>query len=313
MIPLLKPTDPVLLVGESELIASTAVCLVCAGHSLTVCTPHASEFKQLYDRYANTQVNHSLTNDNLQILTALKMPHNCKLAIIITREDEHLKKDLLNQLDAVIASDVIVAVNTESITLEILQNSISNINRLIGLNWTEPVHTSFFLEVIAAANSDEAATAVSVLAKLFWSKDPYIVKGDGIRSRLLSAMAREASFLVDNGYASVDDIDRACRNDAGYYLPFCGNLRYMDLMGTYAYGMVMKGLNPDLSKDTALPDFMTKVLEDGGVGMKNRKGFYNYTDTEVELWKETMDKFSYQIQSLIEKYPFNYNKENLSE
>lgn len=179
----------------------------------------------------------------------------------------------------------------------------------MGLNWTEPAHTTLFLEIISSEQSVGLAEELNRFAKAYWGKDPIVAHEHGVRSRLISAMAREASFLVDNGYASVEDIDRACRNDAGYYLPFSGNCRYMDLMGTYAYGMVMKDLNPDLSKDKEIPQFFKKVLEEGALGMQNKKGFYAYSSASVNNWRRTMEKFSYQIQDIIEKYPFNYKKE----
>ena len=123
-------------------------------------------------------------------------------------------------------------------------------------------------------------------------------------------MVREAFYLVENGYASVEDVDRACRNDAGYYLPFAGNCRYMDLMGTYAYGMVMKYLNPDLSKDRHLPDFFMNIINEGGLGLENGKGFYQYTKEEINLWRDIVSTFSYQIEKIINKYPFNYKEIN---
>ncbi|MGH2645825.1 MAG: 3-hydroxyacyl-CoA dehydrogenase family protein, partial [Chitinophagaceae bacterium] len=108
---------------------------------------------------------------------------------------------------------------------------------------------------------------------------------------------------------SVEDIDRACRNDAGYYLPFAGNCRYMDLMGTYAYGMVMQELNPDLSKDGEVAPFFKRIVEQGGMGMQNGNGFYQYDANEAKKWDQKFRRFSYQIEKIISKYPFNYKKE----
>lgn len=309
----IKNTDPVLLIGDSDLIASTAVCLLNAGHKVAVYTTNTAGFKQLVDKHVLAQGKGLGLKNNLVVGGKLHVPQKCKLIIAVTHEDVREKQSLLQKLTPIIADDAIVAINAESIDLQTLQTGFTNPERLIGLNWTEPVHTTFFLEIISSGSDTTAANEIFTLAKLFWAKDPYIVKNDGIRSRLISAMAREAAFLVGNGYASVEDIDRACRNDAGYYLPFCGNCRYMDLMGTYAYGMVMKDLNPDLSKDTHVPDFMNQVIENGGLGMQNNKGFYNYTDAEVSRWKDTMEKFSYEIQSIIEKYPFNYTKETFTD
>lgn len=313
---LIKHADPILLVGNGDLAASVAVCLLNAGHMIYVCTGNVVAFKQLFKKHFVSQGGNSPEDcglNNLNIDTELHTPNEYKLVIAITQEDIQIKQQLIKRLEGVIAKDTIVAVNTESIELSTLQTGCINPDRLIGLNWTEPAYTTFFLEIIAPENNPDLANEIFILAKSFWVKDPYIVKNTGIRSRLVSAMAREASFMVDNGYASVNDIDRACRNDAGYYLPFSGNCRYMDLMGTYAYGMVMKELNSELSKEKELPEFLKKIIQDGGLGMENNKGFYSYSDEEVENWKNTMGKFSHQIRSIIEKYPFNYNKETFIE
>lgn len=307
---IIEHTDPVLLIGEGDLTASVAVCLLNAGHKLDVYTPDKRAFNEVFNMHINSQekiAGKPCDAQKLSIYADIPKENDYKLAIILTPENVLIKQNLIKRLVADFGKNIILAINTESISLyDLLQGSDSQV-KLIGLNWTEPAHTTFFLEIISAEDPG-TAEMIKGLAKSYWGKDPYMVKNKGIRSLLISAMAREASFLVDNGYASVDDIDRACRNDAGYYLPFAGNCRYMDLMGTYAYGMVMKDLNPDLSKDTELPNFFKQIMESGGLGMENHKGFYSYSEEDVDNWKRTMEEFSYQIQSMIEKYPFNYNK-----
>lgn len=314
MVTIIKHTDPVLLIGDGDLTASVAVCLLNAGHKLDVCSSNEITFHQLFNTHVASQEKNTKRYcdlKDLRIFTELPASLNYKLVIALTYENKTAKQELISKLENVLEEDTVIAINTESISLSALRNNGVNKERIIGLNWTEPAHTTFFLEIIAAEENLGVADDICLLAKSYWGKDPYIVKDSGIRSRLISAMAREASFLVDNGYASVEDIDRACRNDAGYYLPFSGNCRYMDLMGTYAYGMVMKSLNSDLSKSKEFPEFFNKILENGGLGMENNKGFYAYSDETVNNWKKAMEEFSYQINEIIEKYPFNYKKENI--
>lgn len=313
---LIEQTDPVLIVGGGDLAAGIAMCLLNAGHHVSVFTDNIAVFEELLNRHIVSQKKDNgkdIVWDKLKICTGLHESKDCKLVIVVTREDEEIKKQLIKKIESFIAKDAVLAINTESIDLARLQKVCTHPGRLIGLNWTEPAYTTFFLEIISSDNNPGFADEVFILAKSYWSKDPYIVNQSGIRSRLISAMVREAFFLVDNGYATAGDIDRACRNDPGYYLPFSGNCRYMDLMGTYAYGVVMKDLNPDLSKAKDLPGFLKKTMADGGLGMENNQGFYNYTDEEVKNWKDKMEEFSYQIQSIIEKYPFNYNKKTFTE
>src|SRR5690606_22811349 len=113
-----------------------------------------------------------------------------------------------------------------------------------------------------------------------------------IRSRLLAALVREAFYLIENGYVGVEDIDRACRNDAGYYLPFAGNCRYMDLMGTWAYGTVMADLNPELSNASHLPDFFNQILAERGTGLANVKVFFCLDEEDVMGIRESFQRVS---------------------
>lgn len=311
----IKKTDPVLVIGDNSLMAGVAICLLEAGHELDVYTRQEVAFNRLFDLHVNAYVKakgQTLNFERLNICNAIPPNKAYKLVVALTNESLEVKQQLIKKLEATVAKDTVIAINTESIPLNLLSDKSSVPGRLLGVNWTEPAHTTFFLEIISGENI-ALAEKICDFAKSHWGKDPYIVNNNGIRSRLISAMAREASFLVDNNFASVDDIDRACRNDAGYYLPFSGNCRYMDLMGTYAYGMVMKDLNPDLSKNQKFPVFFKEILDDGGLGMENEKGFYTYSEAEVVSWKKTMEKFSYQIQAIIKKYPFNYKKEKAAD
>jgi len=227
------------------------------------------------------------------------------IAIVVCGESLEEKSVWIRTLEDLLPSDTLIAVNTESIPLSALQRDAAHPSRIIGLNWSEPADTTFFLEIITnEINTKTAVSDLYALAKKHWRKDPYVLRcGYGIRSRMMAAMFREAAYLVENGYASFEDVDRACRNDAGFYLPFAGNFRYMDLMGTYAYGMVMKDLNPELSNAPGLPEFFDQAITRGS-GMESGSGFYTYAPGEPEEWQNTFEGFSLQIQQMIRKYAF---------
>jgi 3-hydroxybutyryl-CoA dehydrogenase len=117
------------------------------------------------------------------------------------------------------------------------------------------------------------------------------------------AMYREAFYLVENGYATVEDVDRACRNNAGYWMTLVGLFRWMDLTGVPAYHNVIKELFPTLSNSTEMPKLIDDIVKAGGKGVANGQGFYNYTPEESRLWEETFTAFSYEIRNLALKYP----------
>ena len=97
------------------------------------------------------------------------------------------------------------------------------------------------------------------------------------------ALYREAFHLVENGYATVEDVDRACRNNAGYWMTLAGIFRWMDLTGVAAYHTVMKDLFPTLSNKTEIPKMIDDIVKAGGKGVSNGKGFYEYTEEEARL------------------------------
>ena len=298
---------PILVAGSGKLAHSVSVCFAQAGHRVTLLTDAVAEAQRACNthfadvrQYTTADVNHDL----LEILSSIPDARSFRLAVVVTGEDLVEKQTWIEHVESLVAEDVTIAINTESFDLSMLQEGARFPRRIIGANWTEPAHTTRFLELIENENTDaERVENVAKLARDFWEKDSYcLTHGSGIRQRLMSALIREAMYLVENEYASVEDIDRACRNDAGYYLPFAGNCRYMDLMGTYAYGMVMKDLNPELAKNDTVASFYSDILEMGGKGMENNAGFFDYQPGEVTDWEEKARRFSYQIQEIIEQY-----------
>jgi 3-hydroxybutyryl-CoA dehydrogenase len=127
------------------------------------------------------------------------------------------------------------------------------------------------------------------------------------------AMYREGFHLVENGYATIEDVDRACRNNAGYWMTLVGIFRWMDLTGVPAYHTVMKDLFPTLSNNQEVPELIDKVVKAGGRGVANAKGFYEYTPEEAKLWEETFIRFSYEIRELAMRYPADIVKKQLAE
>lgn len=300
-----KYRELILLVGNGKLAASVYMCLINAGNRVDFYSENPTE--------AIERINLHISNSGLDEIIDI----NCKyfnelenigsnlyrVAIIITAENIEDKKTYIEKVEKNIDKNIIIAINTESIALSSIQKNAIYPSRIIGANWSEPAHTTYFLEIITnQSNPKELVEGFYQLSKS-WQKDPYILYNDcAIRSRMICAMIREAFYLVENGYVSIEDIDRACRNDAGFYLPFAGNFRYMDLMGTYMYGIVMKDLNPELCNTKHIPEFFKNIIEQGGEGMENNSGIYPYQNGDTEKWDEVARTFSYQIQEIIQKY-----------
>ncbi|WP_310589752.1 hypothetical protein [Dyadobacter luticola] len=108
-------------------------------------------------------------------------------------------------------------------------------------------------------------------------------------------------------------MDRSCRNNAGYFMTLVGVFRWMDLTGVPAYHTVMKNLLPTLNNSTEVPELIDKVVREGGKGVLNSHGFYEYEPGESEVWEETFKEFTYDIRELALKYPHDIVKQRLRE
>ena len=303
--------NEVMVVGEGRSACSIAVNLLNAGDTVYFVTKDGMTAKdQIHTYLKDAEKYTGITADikKIRFIEQGKTAGHAGFAIVITEEDEAVKNNMVKHLETQLSPNAVIAVNSESILLEALQKDGKHVNRIIGLNWALPAHTTNFLEIITNEfTCPQKLAALQEKARAFWNKDPYTVQcGYSVRARLMAAITREAFFLVDNGYASVEDIDRACRNDAGCYLPFAGNCRYMDLMGTHAYGLVMKDLYKELSQENSVSDKLTDLLSDGKLGMEHRNGFYTYTKKSASQWDEKFRQFSFQIKEIIDKYPFHY-------
>lgn len=300
--------EPILLIGEGKLSYTVAACLFISGHEVVFANENPETARENVEEHLRLCEKFQLRASGTAELSIVPTPEEgdkFPLVILITADRLEDKKNAIATGRRYVGENGILAVNIESIELSELQPSADTPERLIGLNWSLPAHTTFFLEIIGNSLSDENALNYMMSLGKGWEKDPYIVRsGFSVRARLNAALTREALYLVSNGYADHEDIDRNCRNDAGYYLPFAGNARYMDLMGTSAYGVIMKDLNQHLSRDRKLDPATEASLENGHLGMESGEGFFSYSKEDARAWELKMHSFSYQIHRLIRKYAF---------
>ena len=323
--PLNPALIPVGIVGLGLMGCSITTCLLLAGHPVVAVAPlpvdmetaeprireHLSKAHQkgLITRSPEEYVQQLTITEDYDLL------NGCKLVLECTLEDIAIKKAVYDRIEAVVADDTIITSNTSAIPISLLQRQIRLPERFLGLHWAEPSHTTRFLEIICGDLSNgQTADWLYALAHL-WDKEPTLVRKDirgFIANRLMYAMYREAFNLVENGYATVEDVDRACRNNTGYWMTLVGVFRWMDLTGVPAYHTVMKDLLPTLSNQTEVPKLIDDIVKAGGKGVQNAQGFYDYTPEEARLWKETYEDFSYDIRQLAQKYPADVVKKKLA-
>lgn len=317
---------PVGVVGLGLMGCSIATCLLMAGHPVVAVAPIESDLlhaeKRIREHLTKSYQEKLTSRTPDELLVSLIITENyaalnkCKLVIECTLEDLTIKQAVFARIEAVISDDALVTSNTSAIPINVLQKYTKRPDRFFGLHWAEPSHTTRFLEVICGEQSDQELGEFLYQLSHAWGKEPTLVRKDirgFITNRLMYAMYREAFYLVENGYATVEDVDRACRNNPGYWMTLVGVFRWMDLTGVPAYHNVMKDLFPTLNNSTEVPKLIDDIVREGGKGVANAHGFHKYTPEEAELWEETFREFSYEIRKLALRYPADIVERKLKE
>jgi len=311
-----KNNSTVGIVGLGLMGSSIAAALLMNGQKIVAVAPIVSAI----DQSAPKRVLHALAESQAEGLTSYSPEElfdnitftsdyadlkPCWLVMECVFENLEIKKGVYKKIEVSVSDDVIITSNTSAMPISMLQNHLRVPERFFGMHWAEPAYTSRFLEIVCGEKSRIAiGEQLHAIAKK-WGKEPTLVRKDirgFITNRIMYSMYREAFNLVENGYATIEDVDRACKNDGGHWMPFCGLFRYMDLTGLQAYYAVMKDLFPELSNQTTVPKLIDDIAKKGGNGISNGRGFYNYTPEEARKWEDIFEKFAFDINRLSLKY-----------
>ena len=306
---------PAGVVGMGLMGRSIVTCLLAAGHPVVGLTRSASDrpgarrrinaFLRGMKREGLLAGEPSAVIKKLRLAEDFSALSGCAIVVESGPEDLAVKQEIIRKIEAVVSPETLIGSNTSALPVTELQSGARHPERIMGMHWGEPAHVLPFMEIICGNQTRvELAERVQQWAWR-WNKEPSLLRCDTrgfVSNRFMYAMLREAFMLVEGGCATVEDIDRACRTDYGYWMTFAGLFRYMDLTGIPAYMSVMRDLFPDLSCNQEVPKLMRKVVESGARGIENARGFYKYTPAEARRWEKKFLKFSYEIRALARKH-----------
>lgn len=145
---------------------------------------------------------------------------NCSVVVEAVFEQEAAKAEIFRQLDVVCADDCVIATNTSTIPISVLASYVSQPRRpfFIGTHYFSPASRMRLVEVIPGSETSEETTARTLALCRAVGKTPVTIKdvpGFAI-NRLLHVFMIEAVRLVEEGVATVEDIDVACRLGLGH-------------------------------------------------------------------------------------------------
>jgi 3-hydroxyacyl-CoA dehydrogenase / enoyl-CoA hydratase / 3-hydroxybutyryl-CoA epimerase len=195
------------------------------------------------------------------------------LVIEAVFEDLDLKRKVLDEVEAAVRDECVLASNTSSIPIRDIARGAKRPERILGMHFFSPVHKMPLLEVVATEETEAPALATAVQFGRRLGKHVIVVRdGPGFyTTRTLAPYMQEAARLVEEG-ARVDAVDKAM---TAFGFPV-GPLTLLDEVGIDVGAKVAKVMHHHFGERMAPPSAMAKVIADGRLGRKNKKGFYTY-------------------------------------
>ena len=196
-------------------------------------------------------------------------------------EDLALKQDLFARLDELCPERTILASNSSSIMPSQLAPSTNRPGQVLVAHYFNPPYLLPLVEVVKGPDtSDDAAqTMFALLTKL--GKSPVIMHKEAagfIANRMQVALQREALSIVEQGFASPEDVDTVVRTSFGRRLAFAGPFEIADIGGLDVISAVAALLIPEIESSTRVSAVLTDKVAAGHYGVKSGQGFYAWPD-----------------------------------
>ncbi len=199
-------------------------------------------------------------------------------------EDPEVKKEVLERICASARPDAIIGTNTSTIPVKVLVEAVTNPERFLTVHFSNPAPFIPGVELVAGeATSQEVIDSVKDLLERAGRQGAQVADTPGMAlNRLQYALLKEATLIVEQGVASVEDVDTIVRTTFGFRLGFFGPFAIADQAGLPVYAKGYGTLENEFGERMATPKLLTDAVADGREGTKNGKGLTGDFDDDTK-------------------------------
>ncbi|RKT53850.1 3-hydroxyacyl-CoA dehydrogenase family protein [Saccharothrix australiensis] len=191
-------------------------------------------------------------------------------------EAADLKVKVQNDIAAVVAPTALRVTNTSSIPVDELAGQVPRPEFLVGVHFMNPAYLIGTLEVVRGPRTGDAAmAAVRSLLDALGRKPIVVDDGPGfVTSRVLHRMINDAARVVEEGRATVEDVDALMEQCIGHRT---GPLKTADLIGIDNLVDSLRVLYERTGDEGCKPSaLLLRKVAEGHHGRKTGRGFYEY-------------------------------------
>jgi 3-hydroxybutyryl-CoA dehydrogenase len=193
-------------------------------------------------------------------------------------EDLEVKLDVLGRADGAAREGVILASNTSQFSISRLAAATSRPGRVIGSHWFNPPTRMELIEIVRGVETSDETLAATVELAHRYGKQTIVCRKDTpgfVTSRLIALFMVEAARIVEEGVATPEDVDLACRLGFGHAM---GPLATADLSGLDVLERVADNLREQYGDRFLVPQGVRALVAAGHLGRKTGRGMHDYDE-----------------------------------
>src|SRR6202049_4064137 len=200
------------------------------------------------------------------------------LVIEAVPEEMESKIEIFTLLDKICRPTTILASNTSSLSITEIASVTYRAKKCVGMHFFNPVHKMKLLEIVRALETDDDTLAAVVEVGKRMRKEVVVIKEapDLITSRINAMIGNEAFYMLQEGIASAEDIDKALKLGLNHPM---GPFELVDLVGLDTRLHILEYLHKSLGEKYRPAPLLVQYVKAGRLGRKSGRGVYEYPES----------------------------------
>lgn len=222
------------------------------------------------------------------------------LVVECVAEKLSIKQIVFGQLDSLCSPDVILATNTSGLSPTDISRDLKYPERVVVAHFWCPAELIPLVEVVPGEKTSSETMEITTKWIRQIGKQPVKMNKEClgfIGNRLQLALLREAIYIVEQGWADPEEVDKAVEFGLGRRLPVTGPLKSADLGGLDIFHNISSYLFKDLCNSTETSSYLKEKVEAGKYGTKTGQGNYTWSPEAIDdITKKRTDLLLYFLE-----------------